>query len=145
MVPQKCIDLVKAFEGCELKAYRDSAGIPTIGYGHIRGVRMGDTCTLEQATKWLTEELEASARDVLNLVKVQLNENEFSAIISAQYNAGLLSSHGGPSTLRKLLNAGDKKGAAAQFDNWVYAGKQRIQGLVNRRRSEKELFLAPVV
>ena len=56
-ISQEGIALIKRFEGCELEAYLDSVGIPTIAYGRIKNVEMGDTCTQEQAEKWLEEEL----------------------------------------------------------------------------------------
>jgi len=49
-------DLIKKWEGCKLKAYLDGGGVPTIGYGHIKGIQLGDTCTQAQADAWLDEE-----------------------------------------------------------------------------------------
>ena len=50
------IELVKKWEGCKLHAYLDGGGVPTIGYGHTDGVKLGDVCTQEQAEKWLKED-----------------------------------------------------------------------------------------
>ena len=52
------IDLIKHFEGCETEAYLCPAGVPTIGYGHIKGVQMGDVITEAQAHEMLVEELD---------------------------------------------------------------------------------------
>ena len=54
---QRGIDLIKQFEGLELTAYHCSAGVPTIGYGHTRGVSLGDTCTEAQAEAMLVKDL----------------------------------------------------------------------------------------
>ena len=43
---QTGIDLLKFFEGCELKAYQDSVGVWTIGYGHTKDVKSGMEITL---------------------------------------------------------------------------------------------------
>ena len=69
-----------------------------------------------------------------------LTQNQFDALVSLTYNIG--SGAFKNSTLLKKLNAGDYKGAANQFDVWVNAGGKRLQGLVNRRAKEKELFLS---
>ena len=51
------INMIKRFEGCRLTAYRCPAGVPTIGYGHTAGVRMGQRITQEQAERFLKEDL----------------------------------------------------------------------------------------
>ena len=56
-ISQKGIDLIKRFEGCKLYAYRDSVGIPTIGYGHTKGVKMGMSITQKQADDFLREDV----------------------------------------------------------------------------------------
>ena len=72
--------LIKEFEGLELEAYPDPGnkvtGEPwTIGYGHTVGVRRGDTCTEEQATEWLREDLRSAEGSVRHLVDVPLTQN----------------------------------------------------------------------
>ncbi len=48
--------LIRMAEGLRLTAYLDSGGIATIGYGHTTGVKLGDTCSVEQAEAWLTQD-----------------------------------------------------------------------------------------
>lgn len=74
----------------------------------------------------------------VNKVTVALNQNQFDALVSLTYNIG--TGAFASSTLLKKLNAGDYKGAAAQFDVWNKAGGKRMQGLVNRRSTERKLF-----
>ena len=135
------IDLICSFEGLELKAYDDGVGVWTIGYGTtvINGVKVkkGDTCTVEQAKKYMASDLKKFEAAV-NKVQVPLNQNQFDALVSLTYNIG--TGAFADSTLLKKLNAGDYKGAAAQFDVWVKAGGKRMQGLVNRRAVERKLF-----
>ena len=82
------IDLIKHFEGCETEAYLCPAGVPTIGYGHIKGVQMGDVITEAQAHEMLVEELDEYESYINDLVTVSLNQNQFDAMVSWVYNLG---------------------------------------------------------
>ena len=104
-ISQNGIDLIKHFEGCELKAYKCPAGVWTIGYGHIKGVQEGDVITEQQANEMLVEELHEYENYINTLVNVPLNQNQYDALVSWVYNLG-----GGnlkSSTLLKVLNSGD--------------------------------------
>ena len=136
-------EIIKESEGLRLRAYPDpaSGGKPwTIAYGHTRNVREGDTCTLEQAEAWLTEDMAGAYAVIDNAVTVPLTRQQRDALCSFVFNVG-----GGAfqkSTLLRLLNAGDYTGAAAQLDRWNKAGGRILAGLVNRRKQEKALFLS---
>lgn len=128
----------KSFEGCRLEAYLDSVGVPTLGYGHTSGVRMGDVCTQEQADQWLLDDLHTAINAVESLVTVPLTDDEESALVDLVYNIGQGNfSH---STLLRLLNSGDFSGAAAQFDVWDKAGGAVLAGLLRRRQAETDMF-----
>jgi lysozyme len=136
------LDLIKSFEGCELTAYQDSGGIWTIGYGHTGpGVEPGVTITQAQADAFLASDVKYAEGVVADSVEIALTPNQFSALVSFEYNTGSLPG----STMLKLLNSNDIAGAAAQFDNWVYAdvggNEVKLDGLVRRRAAEKALFL----
>lgn len=133
------LELLKGHEGLRLKAYLDTGGVPTIGYGHTKGVKMGDTCTKEQALKWLDEDADSAENDVNRLVTVPLNQNQFDALTSFVYNIG--GDEFSTSTLRRKLNACDYIGAANQFGRWIYDDGKIINGLILRRADERELFL----
>lgn len=132
------LDIVKEAEGLRLSAYLCPAGIPTIGYGHTKGVKLGDTCTKEQAEKWLENDFFTAKQEVKAVVKVPLRENQLDALASFVFNLGVRKLT--QSTLLKKLNAGDYNGAAAEFDKWVFAGKVKLNGLVKRRAKERQLF-----
>ena len=136
---QKGIDLIKSFEGCRLTAYQDSVGVWTIGYGHTSGVYQGMTITEEQAEEFLRSDLGTSESAVNRLVTYGINQNQFDALVSFTFNLG--SGNLAKSDLLKKLNQGDITGAANEFDKWVHAGGQVLEGLVKRRAAEKELFL----
>ena len=134
-IPPAAHDLVHCFEGLYLSAYLCPAGVPTIGYGHTSGVKMGQRITRAQAETYLRADMAAAAAQVDKLVKVPLTANQRGALASFVFNlgAGNLQS----STLLRLLNQGDYKGAAGQFGRWVYATvdgvKTQLPGLVKRR------------
>ena len=132
------LDIVKEAEGLRLSAYLCPAGIPTIGYGHTKDVKLGDTCTREQAEEWLENDFFMAKNDVKAVVKVPLRENQLDALASFVFNLGVRKLI--QSTLLKKLNAGDYSGAAAEFDKWVFAGKVKLNGLVKRRAKERQLF-----
>jgi lysozyme len=134
-----CRALIRQFEGCYLQAYRDSAGIPTIGVGHTRGVKMGDRCSQQQADIWLSQDLEDAEAAVAMLVRAPLTQEQFDALVSFTFNLG--ERRLAESTMLILINKGSMKAAAEQFDRWVYAGKEKLPGLVKRRAAEKALFL----
>ena len=138
------VDLICGFEGKRLTAYDDGVGVWTIGFGTTKypnGIRVkkGDTCTLDQAKAYMQNDLKSFEQTVNNTVKVPLNQNQFDALVSLAYNIG--TNAFSKSTLVKKLNSNDIRGAADQFDLWVNAGGERMQGLVNRRAKEKALFL----
>lgn len=140
--------LIKASEGLETEAYPDpgnrETGEPwTIGYGHTRGVRPGDTCSEEQATTWLREDLRTAEHAVRQLVAVPLSQGQFDALASFVFNVGRTAFAN--STLLRLLNTGDAAGAADQFTRWNRGADGPLPGLVSRRAAERTLFLSQEV
>jgi lysozyme len=136
-ISPKGVAFVQKWEGCRLEAYEDSAGIPTIGTGHIAGVKMGDTITQEQADDFLRDDLQ-TAEDCVNTAAPGLTQNQFDACVSLAFNIGCGAFKG--STLCRLLWAGDFQGAASQFARWNRSGGRVVEGLSNRRRAEAALF-----
>ena len=131
--------MLKSFEGLRLRAYQDSVGVWTIGYGTTSGVRPGQVITEAQAEAFLKRDLDRFEAAVEDLVTVPLNDDQFSALVSFVYNVGegALAS----STLLRLLNRRDYQGAAEQFLRWNKAGGAELAGLTRRRRAERALFL----
>lgn len=133
------LDLIKSFEGLRLSAYRDSVGIWTIGYGHTKGVKPGDTITVEQANDFLREDLRDAERAVNDLTFLNLTQNQFDALVSFTFNLGRGNLQA--STLLRRVNEGDFEGAAEEFLRWTKAGGKVLPGLVRRREAERALFL----
>lgn len=133
------LDIIKKSEGLKLRAYKDTGGVWTIGYGHTRGVKPSDVCTRQQAERWLASDVGDAEDDIRNLVRVDLNDNQFSALVSFVFNIG--GDQFRKSTLLKNLNAGDYDLAADEFLRWVYDNKKPQGGLETRRQMERALFL----
>ncbi|WP_312450056.1 lysozyme [Stutzerimonas nitrititolerans] len=130
--------MIKSFEGLRLSAYKCPADVWTIGYGTTAGVKEGQIITKERAEELLRDDVKRFEDQVLRLVKVPLTQGQLDALVSFTYNLG--AANLGNSTLLRLLNAGDYKGAAAQFDRWTKAGGKELPGLVKRRAAERALF-----
>lgn len=131
--------IIKNYEGLSLTAYNDGGGVPTIGYGHTRNVKMGDTATAEQCEAWLREDVKLAEYLVDRYCPEEATGNQFSALVSLVFNVG--GSVVASKTLGKKLRLGDYAGAANEFDKWVYDNGKKLKGLVKRRAEEKALFL----
>ena len=136
----ECIELVKHFEGFESEAYLCPANVWTIGYGRTRNVKEGDVITELQAERDLLEELEEFGEQVLSVVDVELNQNEFDALTSWTYNLGVGNLRS--STLLKKLNAGDKNSVPSEMLRWNKANGKVLNGLTRRRQAEADLWVS---
>ncbi len=128
------------FEGLVFHAYADPAHgwkVPTICYGHTKGVKRGDTATKAQCDAWLREDMDAAMADVARVVTVELSANELAAYGDFVFNAGLTNFR--TSTMLRKLNAGDRRGACAELSRWVYSAGQYLAGLKNRREVVRDI------
>lgn len=131
--------LIKSFEGCRLSAYLDSVGVPTIAWGRTKDVKMGDTCTQEQADAWFDEEMPEYEGYINDSVTVPLEQHQFDALTSFVYNLGPASLR--HSTLLLKLNQGNYIVAADEFPKWNRAGGKVLAGLTRRRQAERAMFI----
>lgn len=128
---QSLINHIKRSEGCSLAAYQDSAGVWTIGYGHTKGVRRGDRCTLYQAEQYLKEDL-CQFEQIAEKVKGIKTQGQFDAVVDFVYNCGARNFR--DSTLKRYIEGGRKTWEIQeQFLRWVNAGGKKLGGLVSRR------------
>ncbi len=135
---QNVLQLTEKFEGCKYRAYQDSGGVWTIGFGHTRGVFQDMVCTVVQAIDWLIEDYKIAEDAVNHLVLPQLNQDEFDALCDFVFNVGATNFlH---STLLKMLNLKDYKGAAGQLLVWDHCDGKVLAGLLARRVAEENLF-----
>lgn len=130
---------IAAHEGYKEAAYIPIPGdVPTIGFGHTEGVRMGDKTNPVRSLQVLLKEIDdIYVEGVKRCVTAPLYQYEFSALVSLAYNIGVKAFCG--STVVKRLNALDYQGACDAFLMWNKAGGIVVQGLVNRREEEKKI------
>ncbi len=141
---QNCINLIKRFEGCKLKAYKCPASIYTIGYGTIRypdgkPVKEGEEISLYRAESLLTYDVNKFASQI----KLNVNQNQVDALVSFCYNLGIGAFNS--STLKKkvIANPGDLS-IRDEFMKWNKARVKgvltELKGLTNRRKAEADLY-----
>lgn len=136
-IGEKGIELIKSFEGLELSAYKDSVGVVTIGYGHTKTAKMGQKITEARAEALLRSDLDWAEKSVNKLAKSP-TQDQFDALVSFVFNLG--ETNFSKSTLLKKHNAGDFKGAKAEFVRWNRAGGKVLKGLTRRREAEARLY-----
>lgn len=137
-ISQAGIDLIKQFEGLELKAYRDTGGVLTIGVGHTGAdVKPGMVITEAQADALLRSDL-ATAEAAVRKLFPKTTQSQFDALVSFTFNLG--EGQVSSSTLRTKHNAGDYAGAKGQFARWVFDNGQKLRGLERRRAAEAALY-----
>ncbi|MCP4761461.1 MAG: lysozyme [archaeon] len=141
-ISEQGIKLIQQFEGCRLKAYKCSAGKWTIGWGNTyyednTPIKEGDTITQERANKLFELLIPKYEKIVLKRIKIELNQNQFDALVSHTYNTG------GSDTLFSLIN---KKSNIEKIKDWwenkyITAGGKYVRGLKRRRVAEFELYI----
>ena len=139
--------LIQEFEGLSLVPYLCSAKVPTIGYGNTfypsgKKVTMQDAPISLATAKWMLKETANKfAADVDKLIKANLNQNQFNAIVSFAFNVGLTAL--GRSTLLKKVNINPNDPTiVAEFAKWNKAGGKVLNGLTKRRAKEAKLYFA---
>lgn len=123
-------------EGLKLKPYLDTRNVPTISMGVTfypggRKVTMKDRAlTLDEANELGKLTADKFALEVDKLVKSNVNQNQFNALVSLAYNIGLNGFKN--STVLRLVNANPDNGKIQDaFLMWT-----KNPELVGRRKSE---------
>lgn len=132
-------NLIKEAEGLRLEAYRCPAGVPTIGWGHTKGVKMGQRITLAMAEDLLVEDLGPIER-LLNGLKINFRQEQFDALVSWIFNLGSGNFKSSTMYKRILADANDEE-ITDSLIKWTYSGKQQLPGLMKRRVAEANLFI----
>lgn len=146
------INLVKQFEGLRLTAYRCQAGVWTVGWGSTKNVKPGDVITEAEAEQRLKDDItntESQLLKALNADEVEVSQCQFDALVSFAFNLGVYTLvHGSKnakvidiSSIWRNLKAGKLQAAGDAFMLYTKAGNKTSEGLVRRRRTERELFL----
>jgi len=140
------LDFIKKQEGEVLTAYRDSAGVWTIGVGHTKTARRGMTITSAESSELLNKDLDEAEKAVNRVIKVAINQNQFDALVSLTFNIGTDAL--AQSSLVRYLNIKNYVEAGKRFLLWnkitkVIKGRKvaiELKGLTKRREREKALF-----
>lgn len=136
---KKGLQLIKDAEGLALMAYLCPAGVPTIGYGHTKGVKIGQRITLEQADDLLVEDV-APIERLLNALGINFRQEQFDALVSWIFNLGegnFLKS----TLLKKIKSDALDRDITDQMVKWINANGKPLLGLKRRRIVEANMFL----
>lgn len=142
---EKGIELIASHEGLQLKAYKCPAGVWTIGYGHTRGVKQGDVITKAQALEFLKEDVK-DAENAVNKHLLNLNQNQFDALVSFVFNVGAGNFQSSTLLKKAKVNPNDKT-ISAEFEKWNKARDAAgtlivLMGLARRRKEESEWYFS---
>jgi lysozyme len=139
------LEMIKKHEGFRAKPYLCPANVPTIGYGatyYLNGTNVSMTdgsISKSQATDLLKKMVERYEQGVERYLQVEVNQNQFDALVSFAYNLGLGAFKS--STLLKKINVDPcDPDIAYQFKRWVRANGIKLEGLVRRRDEEAKLY-----
>ncbi len=145
--------LLAQWEGFDTRVYDDTAGLPTIGVGHLltqdelssgkirikhQLVKYHEGLTEQQVYDLLDQDLNRFERAVNEAATVPLEQRQFDTLVSFSFNVGVAAFKN--STLLERLNAGDYTEVPSQLRRWVHSGGKKVQGLVNRRENEIRLW-----
>tara|TARA_B100001778_G_scaffold99966_1_gene81534 strand:- start:424 stop:867 length:444 start_codon:yes stop_codon:yes gene_type:complete len=137
-ISQEGLSLIKKFEGLRLRAYKCSANVLTIGYGHTGGVKETDKITLEEADSLLEKDIAKFEEYVSDNVIVKLNQSQFDALVAWTFNLGPGNLR--ESTMLKKLNNQEYESVPFEMRRWNKAGGKTLDGLIRRREAESLLF-----
>ena len=152
-IDQAGIEFIKSVEGVKNFVYADSAGLPTIGVGHLltrdeltsgkihidgKAYKYHEGLPDDVIDRLLLRDLHIAELVVNSNVKVKLTQNQYNALVSFTFNVGVGAFRN--STLLKLLNAGEYHSVPTQMRRWILSAGRQIQGLKNRREKEIELW-----
>ena len=139
---ENCYSIIKQFEGCRLKAYKDSVGVWTIGYGTTyypdgNPVKQGDSITLDRAEfllKWQVLEKSGGVDALVNI-----SQNKFDSLVSFAYNLGV-GALKKSTLLKKVKSDSNDPSIEQEFLRWNRAGGKELTGLTKRRQAEADLY-----
>ncbi len=143
------INFIKRHEAWRDKPYLDPKGVPTIGYGHTRGVTMKmGKISREEGERLLKEDLNRIQNFSRRNIKVPLNQNQWDAMTSFVFNTGGLRNQDKKQTqtdfLKKLNSGMGTKAFEQEFPRWIHSGGKKLDDLIRRRGEEMQIARTPV-
>jgi lysozyme len=139
-------DFIKSFEALMLTGYMPTPDdVPTIGWGHTgemldgSPVKVGSTISEDEAEQLFQEDVEPvedCINDVVNVVP--LSQPQFDALCSLVFNVGIVGFNS--SNLREAIITRDEPNIEPNWLDWCYQNGVELQGLVNRRNAEWQMY-----
>ena len=126
------------FEGLELEAYQDAAGVVTIGYGHTKDVEMGDKISPWWAKELLVNDI-AKVEEQVRALGVARTEAQLDALVSFAFNLGITRLKNS-TLLRFIKEQRNMREIKREWNRWVFVRGQRLKGLERRRAWETKRF-----
>ena len=126
------------FEGLELEAYQDAAGVVTIGYGHTKDVEMGDKISPWWAKELLVNDI-AKVEEQVKALGVARTEAQLDALVSFAFNLGI-GRLKNSTLLRFIKEQRNMREIKREWNRWVFVRGQRLKGLERRRAWEAKRF-----
>ena len=126
------------FEGLELEAYQDAAGVVTIGYGHTKDVEMGDKISPWWAKELLVNDI-AKVEEQVKALGVARTEAQLDALVSFAFNLGI-GRLKNSTLLRFIKEQCNMREIKREWNRWVFVRGQRLKGLERRRAWEAKRF-----
>lgn len=139
------LNFIKNWEGCKLEIYKCAAGKPTIGIGHVllkgEAQKFKNGITQEQAEQIFLQDVKPREDAIRQVVRTPLNQRQYDALVSFVFNCGVPAFK--TSTLLKRINNRQLVEAANELLRWCKDDDGNvIEGVLNRRKAERELFLS---
>lgn len=137
------LKLLADYEDCTLNSYKDHVGVPTIGIGSTTCVRMGDTITLEEVAERFVQDVSKAEQCVIRYFNGEnLPQPVFDSVTSLVYNVGCYGARWNhkqdrPTFINRYAVSGDWEKTCYRLGDFIYAGGQKSQGLINRRTKEQ--------
>lgn len=136
--------LIAPNEGLVLETYLDPVNIATVCYGQTgKDIKLGQKFTEQECLEKLAKGLTEHNDQLMKVVKVPLSDGEHAAYLSFVYNVGIEKFK--RSTMLVKLNDEQRLEACAELKKWVYAGSNKLKGLISRRGSEYEMCVSGVI
>lgn len=138
--PEIASNFIAEQEGFSALAYRCPAGVWTIGFGHTGDVHEGDIVNKGEAYTLLDRDLQRTQEELATLIHIDVNENQFVALMSFVYNFGLTKCR--TYRLFGMINRGEWDNVRTWWPKYCSPGTKYEKGLRDRRLRELELFFS---
>ena len=145
MASDRLIEAMIEEEGVRYDVYRDVAGYPTVGVGHLvlpeDQLKVGDTITHKRAVELLEADLAKAEQAVRRLVgDLPISQHEFDALVDLAFNVGEGNlSRGNSPRLNRAIERADYNRIADEL-NYTTAAGAVAPGLIHRSERRMKIF-----